>query len=105
MFDYALRRRFSFILIEPAFDNDSFIADFRAKYPDADTVIDKMRKLNALIAEELDTGHQIGHSYFCSEESLSDKDIKSIFKYEIEELLREYFFDNPDKLDEALKLL
>jgi len=44
MIDYALRRRFSFILIEPAFDNDSFITDFRAKYPDADTVIDKMRK-------------------------------------------------------------
>ena len=105
MIDYALRRRFSFIPIEPAFNNDGFIADFRANYPDADAVIEKMRKLNELITEELDSGHQIGHSYFCSDKPLNEKDIKGIFKYEIEELLREYFFDNLEKLNEALNIL
>ena len=105
MMDYALRRRFSFIAIESAYSNEKFIADFKAKYPDADSVINKMKKLNMLITEELDKGHEIGHSYFCSGEALNDKDIESIFKYEIEELLREYFFDNTDKLNEALRLI
>jgi len=105
MIDYALRRRFSFIPIKPAFDDDGFIADFKMRYSGADVVIDKMNKLNKLIEEELDSGHQIGHSYFCSNEPLSDKDIEGIFKYEIEELLREYFFDNTSKLEEVLRLL
>jgi len=64
-----------------------------------------MNKLNKLIEEELNSGHQIGHSYFCSNKPLSDKDIEDIFKYEAEELLREYFFDNTSKLEEALRLL
>jgi 5-methylcytosine-specific restriction protein B len=43
MIDYALRRRFNFIPIEPGFANERFIADFRKKYSDADTVIEKMK--------------------------------------------------------------
>ncbi len=105
MIDYALRRRFSFIPIEPAFENERFIADFGANYADADTVIEKMKKLNALIKAELDEGHLIGHSYFCSDKALAESDIDGIFRYEISELLREYFFDNESKLNEALKLL
>lgn len=105
MMDYALRRRFSFVPVEPAFDNERFIADFETNYSDAESVIEKVKKLNALIVSELDNGHQIGHSYFCSENPLSKNDIDGIFKYEITELLREYFFDNDSKLAEALKLL
>jgi len=105
MIDYALRRRFSFVHVEHAFENDKFISDFRMKYHDADTVIDKMLKLNSLIAKELDSGHQIGHSYFCPDKPFSDDDIKGIFKYEIKELLQEYFFDNPNIYEEALKLI
>jgi 5-methylcytosine-specific restriction enzyme B len=104
MIDYALRRRFSFIQIEPAFDNERFIADFRKNYSDADTVIIKIKELNKLIAEELDSGHQIGHSYFCFNKPVDKKVISGIFKFEIEELLREYFFDNEEMLNKALKL-
>jgi 5-methylcytosine-specific restriction protein B len=104
MIDYALRRRFSFIQIEPAFDNERFIADFRKNYADADTVIDKIKELNKLIAEELDSGHQIGHSYFCFNKPVDKNVISGIFKFEIEELLREYFFDNEEILNKALKL-
>ena len=105
MIDYALRRRFSFVHMEPAFNDDGFISSFREMYLDADTVIDKMLKLNAFISKELDSGHQIGHSYFCSNEPLSDNDIAGIFKYEIKELLQEYFFDNSSNLEETLKLI
>lgn len=31
-----------------------------------------MKKLNKLIADELDNGHQIGHSYFCSDTRLEE---------------------------------
>ena len=105
MIDYALRRRFSFIPIEPAFNNERFIKAFKANYHDAANIIEKMQKLNELIAEELDSGHQIGHSYFCSNRKLEKKDIKGIIEYEIKELLREYFFDKPEKFAEALSLL
>lgn len=105
MIDYALRRRFSFVPVEPAFDNKGFILKFKDNYHDADAVINKMKELNAFITVELDSGHQIGHSYFCSDKHLNDKDIEGIFKYEIKELLHEYFFDNKSKLDEALAIL
>ncbi|MCL1994684.1 MAG: AAA family ATPase [Defluviitaleaceae bacterium] len=105
MIDYALRRRFSFIEIEPAFDNEKFIEKFRENYLDADKVIEKMKELNSIISEELDDGHRIGHSYFCSDNPLQKEDISNIFKYEIKELLREYFFDNAEKRREVLELL
>jgi len=101
MIDYALRRRFSFILIKPAFENKNFIADFKKNYPNAEIIIEKLNKLNAFITENLDSGHQIGHSYFCSKSNLTDKDIDGIIKYEIEELLNEYFFDDNDNLEKA----
>jgi len=103
--DYALRRRFSFVTIDPVFDDERFIANFRKNYSDADAVIEKMEKLNTLIAGELDSGHQIGHSYFCFDKQVDKKIISCILKYEIAELLREYFFDNEEKLKQSLNLL
>ncbi|MCL2015397.1 MAG: AAA family ATPase [Defluviitaleaceae bacterium] len=105
MLDYALRRRFSFITIEPAFDNPKFIRHFSENFPRAADIIQKMQKLNKIIADELDSGHKIGHSYFCSDKPLNERDVANILKYEIAELLQEYFFDNPDKLAETLEML
>ena len=101
MMDYALRRRFSFIPIEPIFDSPQFIASFKNNYSDAETIIVKMKELNKFICDTLDSGHQIGHSYFCSANPFSKKDIDGIIKYEIIELLNEYFFDDEDALDKA----
>ncbi|MCL2019015.1 MAG: AAA family ATPase [Oscillospiraceae bacterium] len=101
MIDYALRRRFSFVPIEPVFEHHQFIADFKNNYHEAETIIEKIKKLNDFIAKKLDIGHQIGHSYFCSKKPFSQKDIEGILKYEIEELLNEYFFDDEDVLKEA----
>ena len=105
MIDYALRRRFSFIPIEPVFDNPQFIADFKSNYHDAEAIIEKIKRLNGFISENLDEGHQIGHSYFCSNTPFSSNDIEGIIKYEIEELLNEYFFDDKDNLEKAKGLL
>ncbi|MCL2610368.1 MAG: AAA family ATPase [Defluviitaleaceae bacterium] len=100
MIDYALRRRFGFVSIEPAFSNENFKTNF--KYDKSSEVIEIINKLNALIINALGSGYQIGHSYFCSNEPFTEQDIKNIFSYEIAELLREYFFDDDSKLEEAL---
>ncbi|MCL1988685.1 MAG: AAA family ATPase [Firmicutes bacterium] len=109
MIDYALRRRFCFITISPAFDNPQFISDFTQNCPKnspiAAEIIRKMTALNAAISTELDSGHQIGHSYFCTNTPLSERDIANILKYEIAELLTEYFFDDSEKLAEMLAIL
>lgn len=67
MIDYALRRRFSFVEMEPAFDSESF-----KEYQDSlsspafDNIIDLIIKLNDDIKDDdsLGSGFRIGHSYF-----------------------------------------
>jgi len=105
MIDYALRRRFSFIPIEPVFENPQFVEAFKDNYPEAENVIAKILELNAYISKNLDSGHQIGHSYFCSDKPLSQKDIDGIMKYEVIELLNEYFFDDEEALNKARSFL
>ena len=48
----------------------------------------------------------IGHSYFCNYDTITDETIKLIIKYEIIPLLKEYWFDDEEKLKEwTIKLL
>lgn len=109
MIDYALRRRFAFVTIDPIFDNKAFKDKFKTDQGVIDAkrkaVIASMKELNKYISKELGAGFQIGHSYFCPDKSdkpFSDKDIENIFKYEILPLLEEYFFDDDNPLKEAL---
>jgi len=102
MMDYALRRRFSFFEFEPAFECESFKTyqgnKVNDKYP---LLISEIIKLNKVIAEDtcLGEGFRIGHSYFCSESTIIDDDwLKSVIDYEIIPLLKEYWFDEPDKI-------
>ena len=87
LIDYALRRRFSFIRIEPAFDNEKFIRDFNDKF-DADysTIIEIIKKINDAIENDksLGAGFKIGHSYFCpdiKDRKGNIKDLEDIIKY------------------------
>jgi 5-methylcytosine-specific restriction protein B len=105
MIDYALRRRFSFVTVEPAYKDPGFIASFKNNYADAETVIDKMTKLNKHISDTIGSGCQIGHSHFCSDRPLSKQDIDRIVKYEITELLKEYYFDDEESLEKAMGIL
>ena len=105
MMDYALRRRFSFITIPPAFDSSLFQAHFAANYPMAHQVIGQMERLNTFIKDKLGAGYQIGHSYFCSNTPLTPEDVAHIFQYDIGELLEEYFFDDTNSLEIARQLI
>ena len=73
LMDYALRRRFCFYEIEPAFGKAKFrnhILQYLKVAGVANRVVDKLVELNNKIADEntsgLGKGFCIGHSYFCT---------------------------------------
>lgn len=98
--DYALRRRFSFFDVEPAFDNIKFknyIKDVNNPYL-MNNVIETIKELNKIIKEKLGKGFMIGHSYFIQHDCNSDtKEMMSeVIEYEIIPLLSEYWYDNDE---------
>lgn len=110
MVDYALRRRFSFITLEPKYDNEFFskwLSDRSMKLELIRLIIDKITILNKIIREDplLGENYQIGHSYFCPKgehfDGLDEKWYRSIVKSEIIPLIKEYWFDNPKKAEDA----
>lgn len=104
--DYALRRRFSFIEIEPAFEKNSFEAHLITNGLSNEMVnkiITNFKALNEFIADEknsgLGAGFRIGHSYFCSEPNCNETVwYNNIIRFEIAPLLEEYWFDEKDKV-------
>ena len=96
MMDYALRRRFSFISMEPGFDSTGFAAlvsgDDKMK-----RLVEAVKKLNEVIVADasLGKGFVIGHSFFCGRLSPEE-----IVHYDIGPTLDEYWFDNQSKADE-----
>ena len=112
--DYALRRRFAFIDLEPRFDSPKFDAVL-AKRGISPTMRENIRKrlkaLNSRISSDkrnLGRGFEIGHSFFCPDETVRDEEqwFRSIIKYEIKPLLMEYWFDDQDTATrEASRLL
>ncbi len=105
MLDYALRRRFAFVELSPAFDSDGFSA-YRdgldnQRFKD---LVDKVKSLNRVIAEDesLGEGFCIGHSYFCNmdADTCTDAVLASIVEYELIPMLKEYWFDEPGKVRE-----
>jgi len=56
----------------------------------------------------LGSGFRIGHSFFCpqdTEDSLESEWYEAIVRSEIEPLLKEYWFDAPEKVQEQVKKL
>ena len=61
-----------------------------------------IKKLNKEIAEDeaLGEGFMIGHSYFCTDKSIDNVWLKSVIEYEIIPLIKEYWFDDNEKVAE-----
>nr|HRD00993.1 AAA family ATPase [Candidatus Syntrophosphaera thermopropionivorans] len=88
--DTALRRRFSFIEMEPEYDK--FINENIE-----DINLEKLlRVINERIIGLLDKDHCIGHSYFMNIENLQD--LKQVFFNKIIPLLQEYFYGRYEKI-------
>ena len=111
LIDYALRRRFAFFEIRPALDHPGFLRHVEAVGSSRlEALVDVVRRLNQRIAEDeaLGPGFQIGHSYLClpagnpENPGGTDADVTSMVRYELEPLVREYWFDNPAAMDESI---
>ncbi len=114
MVDYALRRRFSFHRLKPAFGTDQFRNHLNDRGVDEDLIdriVDRFSALNQRIREDhrnLGPGFEIGHSFFCpsdDDEGLDASWYEAIVWQEIEPLLREYWFDRSDHVDGEIRKL
>lgn len=109
MLDYALRRRFAFYDLKPAFLKDSF-TEFIREYENTELIdqfIKKVVLLNKKITESFGDGFQIGHSYFTDsaiKENTGER-LKEILEYEIVPQLREYWFDDLDVAEKEADVL
>jgi 5-methylcytosine-specific restriction enzyme B len=113
MVDYALRRRFSFFRLEPAF-GDEFAEHLESVGVQAelvDKIINRLRALNDRIREDrgsLGRGFEIGHSFFVPpDEAASPGEdwYVAVVRHEIEPLLQEYWFDQPERVAETIAQL
>ncbi|HWO24566.1 MAG TPA: AAA family ATPase [Kofleriaceae bacterium] len=112
--DFALRRRFAFITLEPQFTAPSFRAWLRErKMKDSlcDRIIQRMTELNERIAADIALGaaYRVGHSFFCPRgddfSTLDEGWFRDIVATEIDPLLREYWHDAADKAERAVEEL
>ena len=107
MLDYALRRRFAFFDLKPAFGSDGFKSYQHSLNNDKfNKLIECIKQLNLAIKsdETLGEGFCIGHSYFCDldkSETYEWEDVLSrIVEFELIPLLNEYWFDDVDMVNE-----
>lgn len=107
MLDYALRRRFAFFDLKPAFESDGFKSYQHSLNNDKfNKLIDCIKQLNLAIKsdETLGAGFCIGHSYFCdldkSETYEREDSLDRIVEFELIPLLNEYWFDDVDIVNE-----
>lgn len=114
LLDLALRRRFAFIDLKPAF-NDAWRNWVNYNYAiDFDMLVfikSRLTVLNDMLAKDVTLGPQfcIGHSYVTPAIGQKINDAQAWYEQvvdtEICPLLAEYWFDAPNKVDEARKVL
>lgn len=103
MIDYALRRRFSFFEMAPAFESKEF-KEYQHSLDNRtfNELISEIVKLNGEISRDksLGKGFCIGHSYFCgkTKETCTNEWMQSVVNYDILPMLSEYWFDDDTKV-------
>lgn len=91
LMDYALRRRFAFLRLDPEYD---VLRNFLTpqEFP-ADELIAILRTINTEIA---DPNYSLGVSFFLQDDLASN--LEDIWAMEIEPYLEEFFFDQPERV-------
>jgi hypothetical protein len=110
--DYALRRRFAFLALDPGFSEKAFtthLGKYGLNPAQTRHVIQQMEALNQEIEKDetnLGKGYRIGHSFFTPTAPVPDfhKWYQSIVRYEIMPLLEEYWIDDP-KLVQQFRIM
>ncbi|GAA6198700.1 5-methylcytosine-specific restriction endonuclease subunit McrB [Pseudophaeobacter arcticus] len=106
--DYALRRRFAFVAMEPLYGAPKFQKHLE-KHGVSESVITQiklgMSELNQTIESDrtnLGPGFRIGHSFFTPTQPVINSEAwyRRIVETEIHPLLEEYWFDSPENADQ-----
>ncbi|MBK9926625.1 MAG: AAA family ATPase [Anaerolineales bacterium] len=114
MVDYALRRRFVFTTLKPQYESDQYrqwLIDRSMSEELVNLIIERMTALNKEIKEDslLGENYQVGHSFFCPKgddfTGLDRSWYEGVVRTEIVPLLKEYWFDNQSKADDAERRL
>lgn len=92
LIDIALRRRFTFLKMEPKLD---LVDNIKAK--------NIMKQLNEKITETLGADYVLGHSYFMKIEN--DDDLEFVLEYKIKPLLEEYFYGDKNGYEQVIKMI
>jgi 5-methylcytosine-specific restriction protein B len=109
--DYALRRRFAFITLQPDYGNNfrSFLASKGLSAGMVEHICSAVTKVNSKIKEDINLGEgfQIGHSYFCTFTTNEDENKwwNEILSFELKPLLEEIWFDDSTIVSDVLKQL
>ncbi len=110
--DYALRRRFCFVDLKPAFNEPKFhrcLSEAGADKEFIQEVVSRLEDLNSRISKDknLGDGFKIGHSYFCPAPGTKADQawFRNIVLSEVESLLKEYWFDNPEEAQKVVERL
>ena len=91
--DHALRRRFAFLELSPKYE--VLVKFHEASDYEPQPLIDLLKRVNQAIA---DKHYEVGISFFL-DPNLRDN-LPLIWQMEIEPYLEEYFFDQPNKVNE-----
>ncbi len=108
MIDYALRRRFSFFEMYPGFATEGFKSyQLSLANERLDKLIQGIQALNEVISSDdsLGNGFCIGHSYFCNQTEFSMEWLENVVEYDIEPMLKEYWFDDVQKYESHMNAL
>lgn len=109
--DYALRRRFAFISLEPHYGTkfSKFLLDQGISEKLKNHIITALKTVNDTIKNDrnLGEGFKIGHSYFCTFNGNEDENIwwQEVLDFEIKPLLKEIWFDEEDNVSSSLNIL
>ncbi|WP_288832190.1 AAA family ATPase [uncultured Corynebacterium sp.] len=104
--DYALRRRFGFFEMRPAFDSEGFKSwQDEAGSPALNQLVQTVSNLNMAISDDptLGRGFEIGHSFLTAPRGNTIVDnawLTSVVEDELVPLLDEYWFDEPTTVAE-----
>lgn len=112
--DFALRRRFAFLDLEPRFADPAFkswLTNRGMAESLCQRIINRLTALNTKIAEDTQLGpaYRVGHSFFCPAgkdfSELDDGWYRDVVETEIAPLLGEYWHDTPDEAATAVEQL
>ena len=109
--DYALRRRFAFVEVEPCFDETftDYLQQQGLSSGLVQHIATQVQKLNEEIVRDPNLGKdfRLGHSYFCTYIPAMDEGqwYQDVLRYEIRPMLEEMWFDQPERVEKAFQNL